>query len=298
MPVAHPQIQPFLDYLKFEKRYSQNTIISYENDLLSFFDYLVLQYTEVKLSEITHHLVRSWLADLKRAEITSKTINRKISTLRSFFKFEVKRGTLEQTPMTRILAPKSEKRLPLFVAEGDMDTLLRHVDFGAGLKGETERLLLLLFYQTGMRLSEVVNLRESGVHASGCSLKVLGKGNKERVIPVSPELMEFFTRYIANKRLQPGADQEYFLVNEKGRKLALRSVYSIVNKYLTLVTTIEKRSPHILRHTFATHLLNSGADLNAVKELLGHSSLAATQVYTHNSIEKLKNVHQKAHPKA
>lgn len=298
MPVAHPQIQPFLDYLKFEKRYSQHTIISYQNDLVSFFDYLVLQYTEVKLPDITHHLVRSWLAELKGADITSKTINRKISTLRSFFKYEVKRGALEQTPMTRILAPKSEKRLPLFVAEGDMDTLLRHVDFGEGLKGKTEQLLLLLFYQTGMRLSEVVNLKESGVHSSSCSLKVLGKGNKERVIPVSPGLMDLLNEYIETKRMQHGLNEECFFVNEKGKKLALRSVYSIVRKYLTLVTTIEKRSPHILRHTFATHLLNSGADLNAVKELLGHSSLAATQVYTHNSIEKLKNVYQKAHPKA
>ncbi len=298
MSPAHPQIQPFLDYLKFEKRYSQHTITAYETDLVSFFDYLILQYSAVQLTDITHHLVRSWLAALKGADITSKTINRKISSLRSFFKYEVKRGTLEQTPMARVVAPKSEKRLPLFVAEGDMQTLISHVDFGEGLKGKTERLLLLLFYQTGMRLSEVVNLKESGVSASAMSLKVLGKGNKERVIPVSAGLMQLLNEYKAEKGGLVGADDDVFLVNERGRKLALRSVYSIVKKYLTLVTTIEKRSPHILRHTFATHLLNSGADLNAVKELLGHSSLAATQVYTHNSIEKLKNVHQKAHPKA
>jgi len=298
MPVAHPQIQPFLHYLQFEKRFSQHTIVSYQNDLVSFFDYLTLHYGQVTLKDTEHIFIRSWLAQLKETGITSKTINRKISTLRSFFKYAVKTGVLEQTPMTRIIAPKPEKRLPQYVAEKDMATLVNHVAFGVDWKGQTERLMIMLFYNTGMRLSEVVNLKENNITASGNSLKVLGKGSKERIIPVSPGLMTSVKEYLENKTELKHDSREFLLSTKDGKKLSSRSVYNIVKKYLTLVTTIEKKSPHILRHTFATHLLNSGADLNAVKELLGHSSLASTQVYTHNSIKKLKDAHQKAHPKA
>ena len=298
MPVAHPQIQPFLHYLQFEKRFSQHTIVSYQNDLVSFFDYLTLHYGQVTLKDTEHIFIRSWLSQLKETGITSKTINRKISTLRSFFKYAVKTGVLEQTPMTRIIAPKPEKRLPQYVAEKDMATLVNHVAFGVDWKGQTERLMIMLFYNTGMRLSEVVNLKENNITASGNSLKVLGKGSKERIIPVSPGLMTSVKEYLENKTELKHDSREFLLSTKDGKKLSSRSVYNIVKKYLTLVTTIEKKSPHILRHTFATHLLNSGADLNAVKELLGHSSLASTQVYTHNSIKKLKDAHQKAHPKA
>jgi integrase/recombinase XerC len=298
MPVAHPQIQPFLHYLQFEKRFSQHTIVSYQNDLISFFDYLALHYGQVTLKETEHIFIRSWLAQLKETGITSKTINRKISTLRSFFKYAVKTGVLEQTPMTRIIAPKPEKRLPQYVAENDMSTLVNHVAFGTDWKGQTERLLIMLFYNTGMRLSEVVNLKESNITASGNTIKVLGKGSKERIIPVSAGLMTSINEYLESKKEQNHDNREFLLSSKDGKKLSLRGVYNIVKKYLTLVTTVEKKSPHILRHTFATHLLNGGADLNAVKELLGHSSLASTQVYTHNSIKKLKDAHQKAHPKA
>jgi integrase/recombinase XerC len=297
MNVAHPIIQPFLDYLKFEKRFSQHTITSYQTDLVSFFDYLVTQYGTIGLPDISHIYIRSWLASLKEAEISSKSINRKISTLRSFFKYQVKRSFLEQTPMTKIIAPKAEKRLPQFVSEKDMGVLFEHVEFGDDWKGKTDRLLMSIFYNTGMRLSEVVNLKESQVNFSSNTFKVLGKGNKERIIPVSNDLLATLKDYIQEKK-SLGFTSEFALVTDKGKPLALRNVYTVVNKYLSLVTTIEKRSPHVMRHTFATHLLNSGADLNAVKELLGHSSLAATQVYTHNTIEKLKNIHLKAHPKA
>ncbi len=297
MNVAHPIIQPFLDYLKFEKRFSQHTITSYQTDLVSFFDYLVTQYGPIALPDISHIYIRSWLASLKEAEISSKSINRKISTLRSFFKYQVKRSFLEQTPMTKIIAPKAEKRLPQFVSEKDMGVLFDHVDFGDDWKGKTDRLLMSIFYNTGMRLSEVVNLKESQVNFSSNTFKVLGKGNKERIIPVSNVLLSTLKDYLQEKK-SLSFTSEFALVTDKGKPLALRNVYTVVNKYLSLVTTIEKRSPHVMRHTFATHLLNSGADLNAVKELLGHSSLAATQVYTHNTIEKLKNIHLKAHPKA
>ncbi|RYZ20094.1 MAG: integrase [Chitinophagaceae bacterium] len=298
MPVAHPQLQSFLDYLKFEKRYSRHTLLSYENDLVSFFDFLELQFGTVSLPEITHSFVRSWLAALKDSGLTAKSINRKISALRSFFKFQMKLGAVAQSPMGRVVAPKNEKRLPQFVAEKDIHTLFDHVDFPDSFQGRTERLALLLLYQTGMRLAELIGLREVAVNASNGSLKVLGKGNKERIIPVGGALLADVAAYLKEKETVAGADRAVLLVTAKGKPLAPRTVYAFVKKYLSLVTTIEKRSPHVLRHSFATHLTGAGAELNAVKELLGHSSLAATQVYTHNTIEKLKSVHKNFHPKA
>ncbi len=299
MAVTDPDIQSFLDYLRFEKRYSRHTVLSYETDLVSFYDYLVIQYGgAMPVSEISHLYIRSWLASLKDEGLAARSINRKISALKSFFKFQLKGGKVLQSPMGKIVAPKNEKRLPQFVADKDIDTLFRHVEFAPDWTGRTERLLLLLFYHTGMRLSEVTGLLDRQVNAATQTIKVLGKGNKERVVPVSADLLDDLLRYRKERDEQFGTGEERFFLNEKGKPLAPRRVYSIVKKYLSLVTTIEKRSPHVLRHTFATHLTSNGADLNAIKELLGHSSLAATQVYTHNTIEKLRNIYQKAHPKA
>jgi len=297
MQPAHPVIQPFLDYIKFEKRYSRHTIISYETDLVSFLDYMVTQYGPTPINQVSHIFIRSWLADLRDKGTSSKTINRKISTLKSFFKYNLKTGVITQTPMAKIVSPKNEKRLPNFVESNDISTLFNHVEFPDTWDGKTERLLLKIFYNTGMRLSEVVNLLDGQVNVASHSLKILGKGNKERIVPVSPGLVTDITDYQRERRSQ-FEDVGFLLVSGKGKQLATRKVYSIVKTYLSLVTTIEKRSPHVLRHSFATHLMNNGADLNAVKELLGHSSLAATQVYTHNTIEKLKDVYKKAHPKA
>ena len=297
MHTAHSNIQPFLHYLQFEKRYSRHTLVSYTNDLVSFFDYLTIQYGELPLDQVSHLYVRSWLAALKDEGLSAKSINRKISTLKSFFKHEMKRGALARSPMAKIVSPKNEKRLPQFVDARDINTLFSHVEFPDSFEGRTDRLLLQLFYQTGMRLSEVIQLKDSQVNSSGHSLKVLGKGNKERIVPVSPELLASLKEYQQERR-RLFEDAGVCLVDEKGKPLSSRKVYALVKKYLTLVTTIDKRSPHVLRHSFATHLMNNGADLNAVKELLGHSSLAATQVYTHNTIEKLKDVYRKAHPKA
>lgn len=298
MPVPqYPQLQTFLDYLKFEKRYSQHTIISYQTDLEQFFAYLTSQFDAPPLSNITAMFVRSWLAEMKEEKISSKTINRKISSLKSFFKYEIRTGALEQTPMTTVVAPKISKRLPVFVEQKDMATLFEHVTFSDDWKGRTERLVLLLFYNTGMRLSELINLKESQLDPSHSQIKVLGKGNKERIIPVPAWLMEDIQRYISEKPVRQEGIITVF-ITENGKSLQARSVYTFVKHHLTQVTTIQKKSPHILRHSFATHLMNNGADLNAVKELLGHSSLAATQVYTHNTIEKLKEVFKKAHPKA
>jgi integrase/recombinase XerC len=206
---------------------------------------------------------------------------------------------MEQTPMTKINAPKNEKRLPKFIAKKDVDTLFNHIEFTDDWKGRTDRLIFLLFYNTGMRLSELINLKEVSVDFYQNTIKILGKGNKERIVPVSDDLAKEIKDYTSSKKVLTIQDQDpVLLVSEKGKKLASRSVYAIVKHYLSLVTTVDKKSPHILRHSFATHLTNNGADLNAVKELLGHSSLAATQVYTHNTIEKLKNVYRQAHPKA
>jgi integrase/recombinase XerC len=298
MTTSHPIIQPFLDYLKFEKRYSKHTVISYETDLVSFFDYIMTQYGETPLNQLSHIYIRSWLATLKDGALTSKSINRKISSLKSFFKYQLKTGVIKQTPMAKIVSPKNEKRLPNFVSDKDIKTLFDHVEFPVTWQGRTERLLMLLFYNTGMRLSEVINIKDSQVNASNHTLKILGKGNKERIVPISPEILNEIKSYQRERNDFTAGKGDLLLLTEKGKSLSPRSVYSSVKKYLSLVTTIEKRSPHVLRHTFATHLMNNGADLNAVKELLGHSSLAATQVYTHNTIEKLKNIYKKAHPKA
>lgn len=298
MTTAHPIIQPFLDYLKFEKRYSKHTVVSYETDLVSFFDYIITQYGETPINQLSHIYIRSWLASLKDQGLTAKSINRKISSLKSFFKYQLKAGVIKQTPMAKIVAPKNEKRLPSFVADKDIKTLFEYVEFPDTWQGKTEKLLMLLFYNTGMRLSEVINLKDSQVNFSNRSLKVLGKGNKERIVPISPEILNEIKTYQKERNESISERGEMLLITEKGKLLSPRSVYTSVKKYLSLVTTIEKRSPHVLRHTFATHLTNNGADLNAVKELLGHSSLAATQVYTHNTIEKLKNIYKKAHPKA
>jgi integrase/recombinase XerC len=298
MPILqYPQIHQFLDYLKFEKRYSKHTIISYQNDLEQFFQYLVSQFESPELNAISSSMVRSWLAELKEDEISSKSINRKISSLKSFYKYQLKTGALLKSPMGIIIAPKISKRLPQFVEQIDMDHLFQHMPFSDDWKGRTERLVILLFYSTGMRLSELIQLKESQLDASHKQIKVLGKGNKERIIPISEELIHQLQTYISDKPAIAKVSDHLF-VTELGKPLQPRTVYGFIKSKLSEVTTIKKKSPHILRHSFATHLMNNGADLNAVKELLGHSSLAATQIYTHNTIEKLKDVFKKAHPKA
>jgi integrase/recombinase XerC len=288
-------IAVFLQYLRYQKRYSAHTVAAYQNDLTEFFEYLEAeQFPMAPLSAIKPTFVRNWLANLKDTGRTAKTINRKISALKSFFKYHLKMGQIDASPMGTVVAPKIAKRLPQYVEPQQMATLFAHVAFPEGREGLTHRLVLLLLYHTGMRRAELVGLTEAQVDLSKQSLKVLGKGNKERIIPIQAELAEQLRRYMDTK---PGPRGGALLTNEKGAGVTERQVYAIVKHYLGLVTTIDKKSPHVLRHSFATHLTNNGADLNAVKELLGHSSLAATQVYTHNTIAKLKDAHKKAHPK-
>ena len=292
-------IQEFLKYLTFQKRYSPHTIVSYSNDLTAFFNFLLQQFGYIPLDGIKTIFVRSWLAELKEQGMESKSINRKISTLKSFFKYQLRQQTIVVSPMTALISPKVKKRLPQFVEKKDMNTLFSHVEFPNTWQGKTDELILQLFYNTGIRQAELVGLKEINISKNNSSIKVLGKGNKERIIPVSNQLMNKMQEYmIDKKKLFEKYDNTFLLITTAGKKLYPRYVYNSVNTYLSLVTTIDKKSPHVLRHTFATHLMNSGADLNAVKELLGHSSLAATQIYTHNTIEKLKDIHKKAHPKA
>lgn len=300
MPLTHQTpIKTFIGYLTFQKRYSPHTIVSYENDLCGFFDFIESQFGNTKIEEINASFVRSWLAKMKESGMESKSLNRKISSLKSFFKYQLKQGIVITSPMVTIVSPKVKKRLPQFVDEKDIHTLFSYVEFPDNWEGKTHRLLLHLFYNTGMRQAELVNLTESQIDGSNGNIKVLGKGNKERILPVSKDLMMLIKDYIDGKRINfEQFDRVLLLVNGKGKRLYPKYVYNVVRQYLTSVTTIDKKSPHVLRHSFATHLMNNGADLNAVKELLGHSSLAATQIYTHNTIEKLKDVHKKAHPKA
>jgi integrase/recombinase XerC len=293
-------ISRFGDYLKFEKRYSPHTLTAYLNDLQQFSAFVQTQFDCKDVEDVIAAFARTWLAGIKdEIDAEPKTINRKISSLKSFFKFLLRQQIISVNPMTTVVSQKQRKRLPQFVDKGDIEKLWRYSDFPDTWEGRTQRLILVLLYQTGMRLSELVNLKEKQVDASNRSLKILGKGNKERILPCNKNLLDELTAYAADKRVQvEDYNDEYLFVTGKGKQLYPKWVYNTVRKYLDPATTIDKRSPHVFRHTFATHLLNEGADLNAVKELLGHSSLASTQVYTHNTIGKLKEVFKKAHPKA
>ena len=300
MPAAETYpIQEFLNYLAFQKRYSQHTILSYQNDLIAFFDFIVIQYEYIKLTEITPSVVRTWLASLKENKNTSKTINRKISSLKSFFKYQLKMKHVQLSPMDNVSSLKINKRLPSFIEQKDINTLFQYVEFPDNWEGKTDRLLLQIFYNTGMRLSELINLKESQFDKSNSVIRVLGKGNKERILPLDNKLINDIQQYISLKSIVfSQGTAAFLLVNSKGKKLYPKYVYRVVKKYIGTVSTNSRKSPHVLRHSFATHLTNNGADINAVKELLGHASLASTQVYTHNSIDKLKDVYKLSHPKS
>ncbi len=289
----------FIQYLQYEKRYSAHTITAYKNDLLQFAAFLQKTYELDDLLQSRHTHVRSWLVALMEDEIGSRSINRKLSSLKTFFKFQLKKNTIQQNPMSKVIAPKMAKRLPVFIGENQMDLLWQHYDFGDGFPAARNRLIFELLYGTGMRVSELVNLSEKNVDQYNGAVKVLGKGNKERIIPTSKELKQFIKSYVVMRaKAFPSENFSSLIVSDAGKKMSSRSLYNIVNSILKQITTVEKKSPHVLRHTFATHMLNNGAEINAIKELLGHASLAATQVYTHNTIEKLKEVYSKAHPKA
>ena len=293
-----PYIQSFLSYIEYERRYSKHTIESYRNDLEQFGLYLKSEYQKEDMELASHLEIRSWIVQMMEKEITPRSINRKLSTLKSFFKFLMRKGVVKKSPLAKVLAPKTSKRLPVFVEKSGIERLLTDTEFPEGFEGARDKMILDLFYGTGMRRSELNNLKESDIDSYNAQIKVLGKGNKERIIPIQPQLRTALKEYVDLKNQSIASPSIYLFVNREGKLLNPSNIYQIVKKYLNLITTIDKKSPHVLRHTFATHLMNNGADINAVKELLGHASLAATQVYTHNTIDKLKNIYKQAHPKA
>lgn len=289
----------FQDQLKYERRLSIHTQIAYKKDLSDWANYLQQQMTVEEINGVNPTQIRSWLASLRASGITARSIVRKISALKSFYKFLLRAGIIEKNPLTQLSTPKISKSLPVFIREEEAEQMGKTLAIASeDWKGLNARLLVTLFYYTGMRLSELINLKEEQVELSRAQLKVLGKGNKERIIPIHADLIALIKDYIKQKQEQFPSPMSYLLVTERGNKLYPRYAWQLVNQVLGAATTVQKKSPHVLRHSFATHLLNNGADLNAVKELLGHSSLAATQVYTHNTIEKLKEVHRKAHPRS
>ena len=293
--------EKFIQYIRFEKRYSVHTVKAYENDLDQFQQFISEQYEQQGITEIDHVMVRSWLVHLMEQDISSRSVNRKLTSLKTFFRFLKKEGVVMINPMSRIISPKVPKRLPVFVEEEKIRQMFDDLGFEPGYSGMRDRMVLEILYATGMRLSELINLKVSDIHFSASTLKVLGKRNKERIIPFSGHLGLIIKEYLEIKQKQfPSVESEntYLMLTNKGTKLYPKFVYRLVHHYLGLVTTQDKKSPHVMRHTFATHLLNNGADLNAIKEILGHANLSATQVYTHNTIEKLKKVYKQAHPRA
>ena len=292
-------VKSFLKYLQYEKRYSQHTITSYSTDLKQFEKFLSFRYSDTKIEEADHKIIREWLVSLMEENNNPKSINRKIASLRSYYKFLLKQELIDRDPSLKIRILKSPKNIPQFVNEVDIIRILDEYEYEEGFEGIRDKLLLELLYGTGIRMSELINMKENDINYYDESVKVLGKRNKERIIPLSRELIILIKKYNIEKRKNFNTNEiDHIIVTNKGGKCYPMMVYRTVKKYLDIFTTIDKRSPHILRHTFATHLLNKGAELNAVKDLLGHTSLAATQVYTHNSLEKLKKVFDQAHPKA
>jgi len=284
--------EKFLHYLKHEKRYSVHTLLSYSTDLNQFTNFLSTEFSIKSIRKVNFQLVRSWIAKLLNDNISTRSVNRKITTLKTYFRFLIKEDVISESPMQKIISPKTSKRLPVFVEEIKMNQLLNEIDFGEGFVGQRDRLILELFYFTGIRLSELINLKTEDIDYSNSTILVLGKRKKERLIPLTSDIL------FKIKKLNSSNKNKYLFTTDKGKQISTKQVYRLVNKYLGMVTTLDKKSPHILRHTFATHMLNNGADINAIKELLGHANLSATQVYTHNTIEKLKTVYKQAHPRA
>jgi len=292
-------LKDFNLYLKNEKRYSIHTEKAYMSDLNQFVSYLKESYELQDQNKATSQMVRSWVIELMNNNTTARSINRKLSTLKSYFKFLLREGVIVDNPMKKVSAPKMESRLPSYMEKDDMDLLLDPERFENNFSGMRNRLMIMLLYYTGMRRSELIGLTLSSFDVHNNNLKVLGKGNKERIIPINNELSEILAFYLVerNNRHSNTLNKE-LLLTDSGKMLYPNFVYRIVKNHLAKVSTAEKRSPHVLRHTFATHLLNNGADLNAIKEILGHANLSATQIYTHNSVEKLKQIYNQAHPKA
>ena len=291
--------ESFFQYLQIEKRYSPHTVRSYANDLDQFYSFLSSQELPPEAEKVTSYDIRAWIVNMLENKYATVSVHRKISCLRVFFRYLRKEGIIKIDPLEKIVLPKRKKSLPVFVEEDALDKLLDNYSFGESFAGIRNRTIIEMLYFTGMRRSELIGLRYVDVDMSEGTVKVTGKRNKQRIIPLVKPFLKRLDEYIKIRDENNDAGRkEWFFITDKGNKLYDKYVYNTVNRYLSFVTTIEKRSPHVLRHTFATHMLNNGADLNSIKELLGHSNLSATQIYTHNTFEKLKKVYKQAHPRA
>lgn len=288
-------VKGFISYLNLQKRASPLTSKNYESDLIQFFSFLKSEFSSFSLPEITHQHARAFMAHLMDNKQSAKTVNRKLSTLKSFFKYLVRSHVLTINPMQKVQGPKIAKKLPVFIDEGQIDSIFSDFTFTPGFEGFRDKLVIDILYQTGLRRAEIMSLKETDVDLFNGQIKVLGKRNKERIIPFGLGLKRNLEAYL-NVKKEQNLLNPFLLVTLKNTPLTAQKVTKIVNEILGAVTTNSKKSPHVLRHTFATHLLNNGADINAVKELLGHASLSATQIYTHNTIEKLKKSYNQAHP--
>lgn len=291
--------ESFLQYLQIEKRYSPHTIRSYQNDLDQFFSYLSENGMPSDPGELTSHHIRAWIVSLMDGGIKPVSVHRKISCLRVFFRYLRKEGAIKGDPLEKVVLPKRKKSLPGFVSEQSLNNLLDGNNFGTDFAGIRNRTIIEMLYLTGMRRAELIGLRIPDVDLQSAQVKVTGKRNKQRIIPLTRPFTVRLDEYLRMKNENASGDSsDWFFITDKGNKLYDKFVYNVVTGYLSMVTTIEKKSPHILRHTFATHMLNRGADLNVIKEFLGHANLSATQIYTHNTFEKLKKIYKQAHPRA
>ena len=291
-------INSFLDYLRFERNYSEKTIDEYGRDIAQFQEFIQGENISFDPREIEGNMIREWIVSLMDRGCAASSVNRKLSSLRSFYKYLLRRGEVSKNPLVKITGPKKKKPLPVFLKEGDMDKLLDESDFGEGFGGCRDRLIIEVFYSTGMRLAELIGLNDGDVDFSSSLIKVTGKRNKQRLVPFGEKLRDVMLEYKKVRNETISAKDNAFFVKGNGERVSRSLVYDIVRRNLSKVVTQKKRGPHVLRHTFATTMLNNDAELGAVKELLGHSSLAATEVYTHTTFEELKRIYKQAHPRA
>lgn len=290
----------FISYLASEKHYSAHTLTAYSNDLSQFFDFIYNTYSITEITDLNHQVVRSWLAHLIQHNLTARAVNRKLSTLKSFFRFLIQNDMIRKNPMQKVIAPKTSRKLPAFIEATKINQLLDSDVFNDDFSGIRDWLAIEMLYASGMRVSELVSLKCRDLDLKSMTFRVTGKRNKQRLIPFMPVLLKLINQYLEVRERLHGKIQpdDFFIITNKGKAVYPRLLYNIVHYNLQFVTTQIKKSPHVLRHSFATGMLNNGADLNAIKELLGHANLAATQVYTHNTIDRIKRIYHQTHPKA
>ena len=292
MPIKH-----FIEYLSFEKKYSSHTIRAYNDDLNSFRTFCKITFDNEKLVDVNYSQIRSWIVKMINENISNRTVNRKISSLKSFYKFLVKTKQIKESPLLKHQALKVSKRVQVPFSEREINEVIDNLNEFDDFESVRNKLIVELLYSTGMRRAELMEIKQSSINFTNSTLKVLGKRNKERYIPLLNSVQQTLRTYL-DLRKEIKSDNENLLITTKGNKIYPTLVYRIINDYFSAVSSKVKKSPHVIRHSFATHLLNEGADLNSVKELLGHSSLASTQIYTHSSLNELKKVYNQAHPRS